>query len=133
MVSEVMDMTPGAKYSENHADPNADIWVYSRATSPLPKTEGYQGPNGYWVYLQQAAPDEEHGAEFQCKTINSDMQGWIIRHATGKAATELAYERLWTRMGAEQDAYQTVDGKRVPILRGAVSRPVCAIWGGWVS
>ena len=46
-VREVMDMTTGVKYSENYADPNADIWVYSRAASPLPKPEGYTGPNGY--------------------------------------------------------------------------------------
>lgn len=43
-VREVMDMTTGVKYSENYADPNADIWVYSRAASPLPKPEGCNGP-----------------------------------------------------------------------------------------
>lgn len=120
-VREVMDMTTGVKYSENYADPNADIWVYSRAASPLPKPEGYTGPNGYWEYLQQVQPEGNHGDEFHYKTINSDMLGWLITRVTGKSVTELASERLWKPMGAEQAAYQTVDGKGVPFAGGGLT------------
>lgn len=120
-VRQVMDMTTGVKYSENYADPNADIWVYSRAASPLPKPEGYSGPDGYWEYLQQVPPEGRHGDEFHYKTINSDMLGWIITRVTGKSVTELASERLWQPMGAEQSAYQTVDGKGVPFAGGGLT------------
>ena len=120
-VREVMDMTTGVKYSENYADPNADIWVYSRAASPLPKPEGYSGPDGYWEYLQQVQSEGRHGDEFHYKTINSDMLGWIITRVTGKSVTELASERLWKPMGAEQSAYQTVDGKGVPFAGGGLT------------
>ncbi|WP_260517444.1 serine hydrolase [Aliiroseovarius sp. M344] len=120
-VREVMDMTTGVQYSEDYSDPNADIWVYSAAASPLPKAEGYEGPNGYWEYLQQVKPDGEHGAQFHYKTINSDMLGWMISRVTGKSVTELASERLWRPMGAEQDAYQTVDGKGVPFAGGGIT------------
>lgn len=107
-VREVMDMTTGVRYSEDYSDPNADIWRYSRAASPLPRPEGYTGPDGYWEYLQQVQPEGNHGDAFHYKTISSDMLGWIISRVTGKAVTELASERLWRRMGAEQDAYQAV-------------------------
>ena len=120
-VRQVMDMTTGVRYSENYSDPNADIWLYSRAASPLPKPEGYDGPDGYWEYLQQVKPEGNHGDAFHYKTINSDMLGWIISRVTGKAVTELASERLWRPMGAEQDAYQTVDGKGVPFAGGGVT------------
>ena len=120
-VRQVMDMTTGVQYSEDYSDPNADIWVYSAAASPLPKPEGYEGPDGYWEYLQQVKPEGEHGAEFHYKTINSDMLGWIISRVSGKSVTQLASERLWRRMGAEQDAYQTVDGKGVPFAGGGVT------------
>lgn len=120
-VRQVMDMTTGVKYSEDYSDPNADIWLYSRAASPLPKPEGHDGPDGYWEYLQQVKPEGNHGDAFHYKTINSDMLGWIISRVTGKAVTELASERLWRRMGAEQDAYQTVDGKGVPFAGGGVT------------
>ncbi len=120
-VREVMDMTTGVQYSENYSDPNADIWVYSRAASPLPKPTDYEGPDGYWEYLQQVKPEGNHGDEFHYKTINSDMLGWMISRVTGKAVTDLASERLWSKMGAEQDAYQTVDGKGVPFAGGGVT------------
>ncbi|WP_240484598.1 serine hydrolase domain-containing protein [Pseudoponticoccus marisrubri] len=120
-VRQVMDMTTGVKYSEDYSDPNADIWLYSRAASPLPKPEGYDGPDGYWEYLQQVAPEGTHGDTFHYKTINSDMLGWIISRVSGKAVTELASDRLWRPMGVEQAAYQTVDGKGVPFAGGGIT------------
>ena len=120
-VRQVMDMTTGVKYSEDYADPNADIWLYSAAASPLPKPADYEGPNGYWEYLQQVEGEGKHGAEFHYKTINSDMLGWIISRVSGKSVTELASDRLWRRMGVEQDAYQTVDGKGVPFAGGGIT------------
>lgn len=120
-VRQVMDMTTGVQYSEDYSDPEADIWLYSRAASPLPKPEGYDGPEGYWEYLQQVKPEGNHGDAFHYKTINSDMLGWMISRVTGKAVTELASERLWRPMGSEQDAYQTVDGKGVPFAGGGVT------------
>jgi CubicO group peptidase (beta-lactamase class C family) len=120
-VREVMDTTTGVQYSEDYADPNADIWRYSAAASPLPKPKGYAGPNGCWEYLQQVQPEGNHGDQFHYKTINSDMLGWIISRVSGKWVTELASERLWRRMGAEQDAYQTVDGKGVPFAGGGLT------------
>ena len=120
-VRQVMDMTTGVRYSEDYADPNADIWIYSAAASPLPKPEGYKGPNGYWEYLQHVQPEGKHGEAFHYKTINADMLGWIISRVSGKSVTELASDRLWRRMGAEQDAYMTVDGKGVPYAGGGLS------------
>ena len=120
-VRQVMDMTTGVQYSEDYSDPNADIWLYSAAASPLPKPEGYEGPNGYWEYLQQVKPDGNHGDAFHYKTINSDMLGWLISRISGRSVTELASDRLWRRMGTEQDAYQTVDGKGVPFAGGGIT------------
>src|SRR6056297_3730262 len=120
-VRQVMDMTTGVQYSEDYSDPEADIWLYSRAASPLPKPEGYDGPDGYWDYLRQVKPNGAHGTAFQYKTVNSDMLGWIISRVTGKSVTELASKRLWRPMGAEQAAYQTVDGKGVPFAGGGIS------------
>jgi len=120
-VRQVMDMTTGVQYSENYADPNADIWIYSAAASPLPKPADYTGPDGYWEYLQQVAPEGEHGEQFHYKTINSDMLGWIISRVSGKSVSELASERLWRPMGAEQDAYMTVDGRGVPFAGGGLT------------
>jgi CubicO group peptidase (beta-lactamase class C family) len=120
-VRQVMDMTTGLAYSEDYADPNADIWKYSAAASPLPKPADYQGPNGYFEYLQTVQPKGAHGDAFHYKTINTDALGWIISRVTGREVTELLSERIWSRMGAEQDGYMTVDGKGTPFAGGGLS------------
>ncbi|MEM9032749.1 MAG: serine hydrolase [Pseudomonadota bacterium] len=120
-IRQVMDMTTGVSYSEDYSDPNADVWLYSAAASPLPKAEDYTGPDGYWEYLQQVAPEGAHGEAFHYKTINSDMLGWVISRVTEKSVTQLASERLWRPMGAEQSAYLTVDAKGVPFAGGGLT------------
>ena len=51
-VRQVMDMTTALDYSENYADPNAEVWTYAKADSPLPPPPGYTGPRSYFEYLQ---------------------------------------------------------------------------------
>ena len=120
-VRQVMDMTTALKYSENYSDPKADIWTYSTAASPLPKAKGYKGPDGYYEYLQTVQKSGEHGKNFRYKTINTDALGWIISRTTGQGLTELLSEKIWSKMGAEQDAYMTVDGKGTPFAGGGLS------------
>ena len=120
-VRQVMNMTTALDYSEDYADPKAEIWEYSTAASPLPKPEGYDGPNGYYEYLQTVKPKGTHGEAFGYKTVNTDVLGWIVSRVTGKNLADLLSERIWSRMGAEQDAYMTVDGKGTPFAGGGLS------------
>ncbi len=120
-VRQVMDMTTALDYSEDYADPEADIWTYSAAASPLPKPEGYEGPNGYFEYLQTVKQDGVHGEAFGYRTINTDALGWIISRVTGKNIAYLLSERIWSDMGAEQDGYMTVDSKGTPFAGGGLS------------
>ena len=120
-VRQVMDMTTALDYSENYSDPEADIWVYSKAASSLPKPKDYKGPNGYFEYLQTVKQKGVHGKVFGYKTINTDALGWIVSRVTGKDLAQLLSERIWSRMGAEQDAYMTVDAKGTPFAGGGLS------------
>lgn len=124
-VRQVMDMTTAIRFSEDYGDPEADIWIYNAAASPFPREEGYDGPNGYFEYLRTVAPDPRpdiaHGDEFHYRTVNSDVLGWIISRVTGMEVTELLSDRIWSRMGAEQDAYMTVDALGTPFAGGGLS------------
>jgi hypothetical protein len=82
-VRQVMDMTTGLAYSEDYANPKADIWVYSAAANPMPKPADYKGPIGYYEYLQTVEKEGKHGEAFGYKTINSDALGWIVSRVSG--------------------------------------------------
>jgi len=108
-VRQVMDMTTALDFSEDYSDPNAGIWTYSAAANPLPRPAGYSGPVGYYEFLQTVKQQGEHGTAFGYKTINTDALGWVIARTTGKSVPSLLSERIWSRMGAEQSGYMTVD------------------------
>ncbi|PLW84461.1 6-aminohexanoate hydrolase [Kineobactrum sediminis] len=118
---QILNMTTGLKYSEDYTDPKADVWVYNEAASPLPKPPGFEGPRSYFEYLQTIEPEGQHGEAFAYKTINVDAVGWIIARATGKSIAELLSERIWQKIGAEQEAYFTIDSIGTPFAGGGLS------------
>ncbi|MBW4534316.1 MAG: beta-lactamase family protein [Pleurocapsa minor HA4230-MV1] len=120
-VREVMDMTTALKFSEDYSNPNAEIWKYAIAGSPLPKPENYNGPVGYFEYLQTVQKDGEHGEAFGYKSVNTDALGWIISRATGKSVNQLLSEKIWQNLGMEQDAYYSVDELAIPSAAGGLS------------
>ena len=117
-VRQVMDMTTALKYSEDYADPKADIWDFSAAGNPLPKPKDYKGPIGYYEYLKTVTKQGNHGEVFGYKTVNADALGWIIARASGKSVNELLSERIWSKIGMEQDGYYQVDGKGIAFTGG---------------
>jgi len=49
-VRQVMDMTVGVHYSENYADPKAEIWDYARAGGMLTQGANYTGPKSFYEF-----------------------------------------------------------------------------------
>ena len=108
-VRQVLDMTTSMKYSENYADPKAEIWQYARAGGVLPRPPGYTGAQTFYDYVQTLAKEGEHGTAFTYKTPNSEVMGWLIRRATGQTVGQALSERVWSKLGVERDAYLIVD------------------------
>lgn len=120
-VRQVLDMTTGLKYSEDYADPNAEVWAHAQAGNPLPKPKDYRGPRTYYEFLQTVQLQGQHGVAFSYKTINTDVLGWVMAKATGRNVAQLLSERIWSRLGAEQDAYFTVDSIGTPFAGGGLN------------
>ncbi|AQW32116.1 6-aminohexanoate hydrolase (plasmid) [blood disease bacterium A2-HR MARDI] len=108
-VRQVMDMTVGVHYTENYADPDADVWRYARAGGMLPRPADYQGPANVYDYLKTLRKEGEHGAAFAYKTVNAEALAWIVRRAAGQSLAALLSARIWQPMGAQGDAYFTLD------------------------
>ncbi|MGO2452860.1 serine hydrolase domain-containing protein [Pseudomonas taetrolens] len=118
---QVLDMTTGLKYSEDYSDPNAEVWQHAQAGSPLPKPKDYTGPRSYMEFLLTVKPLGEHGKAFAYKTVNTDVLGWVIARVTGRNMAQLLSEKIWQRIGAEQDAYFTVDSIGTPFAGGGLN------------
>lgn len=117
-VREVMDMTGAVRFREVYTDPTTEIFPYLFASAMLPPPPGYAGPKDIYGFLKTLKKEGEHGAGFVYRTVHSEVLGWIVSRVTGQHFTEVMSERLWSKLGMEEDAYVMVDPVGTP-LQGA--------------
>lgn len=120
-VRDLMDMTTAIRFSEDYADPKAEVWQHAKAGNPLPKGADYQGPRTYYEFLETVKPEGVNGAEFHYKTANTDALGWVLARVSGKNVAELISEKIWKPLRPEQDAYMTVDSIGTPFAGGGLN------------
>jgi len=123
-VRQVLDMTIGVKYSENYADPKAEIWQYASAGGVFPRPPGYRGPTSFYGYLRTLQKEGAHGEAFAYKSVNTDVLGWLIRRATGQTVGQVLSERIWQKLGAEHDAYLVIDSEGTEFAGGGFNSTV---------
>ena len=63
----------------------------------------------------------EHGARFEYRSIETDVLGYAMERASGQRLSDLVSDRLWAPMGAEQDAFFTVDRAGFPMADGGLN------------
>jgi CubicO group peptidase (beta-lactamase class C family) len=120
-VQQVLDMTAALRYSEQYGDPGSDIANFSRAAGYLPRPPHYTGPRSDYDYLATILQDGDHGAAFNYRSINTSVIGWLIARTTGKPLQQVFQERIWGRLGAEDDAYLHVDSNGTPQAAGGLN------------
>ena len=120
-VRQVMDMTAALDYNENYADPESDIWQYAAAGDPTPKPDSYTGPGNFYEFLQGVEQEGIHGDAFIYKSINTDALAWVIARATGKDFIDHLSERIWKRLGMDQEADMMIDSLGTPFSAGGLS------------
>jgi CubicO group peptidase (beta-lactamase class C family) len=83
-------------------------WVES-AKDPLSENaESYYGSDLMGLVLRQKRV-RQPGKEFIYQSGNSQILGFVLEKATGRDLTEYADEKLWRPMGAENDAFWSLD------------------------
>ena len=118
---QVMDMQIGVAYSEAYSDPKAEIWDFARAGGFITRGAGYSGPTSLWAFLQTLKKEGPHGDAFAYKTVNTEVMAWVMRRVTGQGLADMLSERIWQKIGAEEDGYISVDSIGVPFGGGGLS------------
>ena len=117
-VRQVLEMTTALDYSEDYADPEADVWTYSAAGSAFPKGPDYTGPRGTYEALQGIEKDGAHGEAFGYKTPNADVAGWLVAKVTGQSVADHLAQTVWSKLGQRREGYYTVDALGTPFAGG---------------
>ncbi|HEX5165014.1 MAG TPA: serine hydrolase [Thermomicrobiales bacterium] len=111
-VQNALDMTTGIRFDEvyDFADGAlGDLARFAIATGFSAMPEGYDGPRTVPELLPQFPKAGNHGEAFHYVTPNTDVIGWIIARVTGQPFSRIFGERIWSRLGAERDAYMIRD------------------------
>ncbi len=122
-VQQVLDMTTGVKYTEVYTDKTSDVWNMRRANGMAPPEPGAP-PTSLLEYLPSIGKLGAHGDVFTYRTVNTDVLAWIMRRVTGQSLSDLLSERIWQPMGAEEDAYYTVDRLGMEYAGGGLNTSV---------
>jgi CubicO group peptidase (beta-lactamase class C family) len=120
-VRQVMDMTTGLKHSENYSDPKAEVFEYSAAGGFSPPTPGVAVPNSVYEFLATVQKQGEHGDAFAYKSINTEVLGWIVQRVSGTRLSDLISARIWSRIGAEQNAAVVLDRNGMAAAAGGLN------------
>ena len=110
-VRQVLDMTTALDYSEVYGDPRSSFVEYARAAGMLPRPAGATGPGDVYSFVASIPKDDApHGERFTYRSPNTDVVGWLVARVGGQRPEAVLENRLWSRLGAEGDAFMTLDG-----------------------
>ena len=117
-VQEVLDMTVAVRYDETYEDPASEVQMHDRVAGWRTSRAG--DPSDSYAFLAGLRKAGEHGGRFQYCSANTDVLAWILERVTGHGYAALLSTDLWARVGAEHDAYVTVDRSGFPMANGGV-------------
>jgi len=102
-VGDLITMRSGVKWNEDYVDPKSDVNQFAFQ----PRTEpGVDPIETYMAKLPRAHPP---GTVFHYDTGETDLAGLLVARATRKPLADYLSEKIWTRIGAEQDAVWMLD------------------------
>ena len=117
----VLDMEVSMVFDETYADPNSDISRFIYASGLLPWPDGQAEFSSLYDFLASLRKQDSHGREFQYTTATTEVLGWVITKRGGKPFHQQFEERLFSRIGAEYDAYFAADTQNVAVAGGGLS------------
>ena len=116
-VRHLLDMRAGTRFDETYANPASDLRAseaqFGWAPGPRPAPTSL-------AYLSQLSNHREHGGRFEYRSILTDVLGVVIERAAGRPFADTLGRELWSPMGAETDAYVTVDADGFPVADGGI-------------
>lgn len=110
-IEQVLEMSSGVRWSEDYGRLDSDL-VQSVIAMRLGSLDEFTAS-----VPRENAP----GTYNRYASIDTHVLGMVLRGATGKAYKDYFEEKLWSRIGAEDDAYLLVDTRNEPLVFGGVN------------
>lgn len=120
-VRQVLDMTTSLDYNEDAADAGDKMARFGVAAGMYPAPPGYDGPRTVFDLLKEVRKVDAHGQRFDYQSVDTEVLGLIISRVTGQRSERVLQDRIWSRLGAENDAYMLIDRAGLPRAAGGLN------------
>jgi CubicO group peptidase (beta-lactamase class C family) len=117
---QVLDMTVAVEFGERYEDPESEVQAQDRVAGWRARRAG--DPPDSYAFLASLRRSGRHGESFHYCSAGTDVLAWVVERATGRSYASALSEGLWSRLGAERDAFVSVD----PAGFAAANGGVCA-------
>ena len=107
-VKDVLQMSSGIRFTEDYQDLKSDFvrMIAAFTTGSL---------NAFIASLQN---EKKPGTYNKYISANTQVLGMVLAGATGKSVTQYTEEKLWSKLGAESDAYWLTDPNGTELTLG---------------
>ncbi|MEU6016373.1 serine hydrolase [Streptomyces sp. NPDC047515] len=120
-VDDLLHMGTQVSYAGRAYDKPTEAQRYFAVIAPQLRPFGYAGPTSIREHLLTARPTGAPGTEFCYENGNVEALAEVLRRITGLSTSALLGELLWSKLGAEEDAYYVLDSDGVEAACGGFS------------
>jgi len=119
-VRHLLDMNADVGFAEDYEDRHGDFARYIATLNPFAAARHDMDPS-LWRYVLTLRGGGKHGEAFHYVSPNVDLLGWIIERAAGTDLSTLIGREIWSKIGAEADAFMVLDAFGAPRSTGGLN------------
>ena len=127
-IQNVLNHASALAFEENYVDPTSDFFLYYAPAlnlGYLPGAADLQPGDSeiYGVYdflTRFIEPNNAMtpGDKFEYNSANADVLGWLVSRIMNQPLNTIIHDSIWSKLGAEHDAYVAVDRAYIPVATG---------------
>ncbi len=111
-IKNVLQMSSGVYFNEDYKDFNSDINRFGRLMALGGKFDDF---------AMSLTSEREQGEYMHYVSIDTHVIGMVLRAATGRSIPDYFNEKLWSKLGTEQDAVYVTDSSGEPMVLGGLN------------
>jgi CubicO group peptidase (beta-lactamase class C family) len=129
-IQQVLDHATAINFKENYTDPTSDFFrFYAPALNMMwlpgaadvqPDAEIY-GVHDFLARFVKPDSNTTPGEAFDYNSSNADVLGWLLARISGQPLQDYLQQHIWSKIGAEHDAYIAVDRAFMPVATGGMN------------
>ncbi|NEY36692.1 serine hydrolase [Streptomyces sp. PRKS01-65] len=120
-VEDLLHMGTQVAYAGRPYDKAIEAQRYHAVVAPRLRPFGYDGPATIREHLLTARATGQPGTGFRYENGNVEALAEVLRRVTGSSTSALLSELVWSRIGAQEDAYYVLDADGVEAASGGFS------------